>query len=111
MAKPSLYLDRFGNPVQALSPQNAAAQVAIGAASARIALPVDSDSGVAEVVRLAANQSCYFRFGDVTVVAAAATDHLFPPGSELFETPAGATHIAVIQDGAVTGKMTITRME
>lgn len=108
MAKASLTLDKFGNAVQALEPVDTGAQVAIGAATARVALPTGGDAG--ELVRLVANVACYFRFGTVTVNAAA-TDHLFRPGVELFRVPAGATHIAVIQDGAVTGKMTITRME
>lgn len=101
----NLALDQKGNPIQALSPDPVGvAKVAIGAASAAVALPVDCD-----VVRLANNVSCYFKFGTVGVTAAI-TDSLSPPGVDIVRIPTGATHIAVIQDGAVTGAMTITRM-
>lgn len=100
-----LLKDKWGNPLQALAPDpTGVAVVAIGAVSARVALPADST-----VLRVASNQKCYFRFGDAAV-AAAGTDSLFQAGTEIFTVPAGATHIAVIQDGAVTGTMTLTRM-
>lgn len=105
MSTSRLARDTLGEPIQALAPDPAnVAKVAIGAASNRVALPAG-----AEVVRVANNVSCYFKFGDVTVVATA-NDSLSPIGVDLFKVPTGATYLAVIQDGAVTGSVTITSM-
>lgn len=100
-----LVRDKWGNPIQGLYPDpDGVATVAIGAASARVALPSD-----AHIIRIATSQPCYFKFGDGTV-AATGTDSLFPAGSETFRIPAEATHIAVIRDGVVVGTCSITRM-
>lgn len=108
MASSKLQRDQNGEAIQALSPAPASvASVAIGAASARVALPAGVGAG--DIVRVASNNKCFFKFGDNTV-AATGTDSLFPIGTELFVVPVGATHIAVIQDGAVTGLVTITQM-
>jgi hypothetical protein len=103
MALVTLKNDLFGNPVQALSPSTTA-NVSIGAASASVALPAG-----AEIVRLANNAKCFFKFG-TSGVTATGSDVMFPVGAELFVVPSTATHIAVIQDGAVTGSLNITKM-
>lgn len=97
--------DTMGVPIQALSPDPTGVAVAsIGAVSARVAIPSGSD-----VIRIAANKSCYFRLGDSSVTADG-NDSLFPGGAEVFRVPADATHIAFIQDGVVTGVATVTRL-
>lgn len=95
--------DASGNSVQALAPDTTA-NVAIGAASVTSALPAG-----AQIVRIASNAKCFFKFGGVAVTATG-TDSMFPLGVELFVVPVGATYIAAIQDGAVTGSLNITKM-
>jgi hypothetical protein len=99
----SLVRDSSGNAVQAMTPSTTA-NVSIGVSSNRVALPAGAD-----IVRLASNAKGYFAFGTSTVTASG-SDVMFPIGAELFVVPDGATHIAVIQDGAVTGAMNITKM-
>lgn len=103
MAYASLPSDQSGREIQALSPTTNGT-ISIGAASARVAVPAGCD-----VVRLAASCNCYIKFGD-SAVAAAATDHVFPTGAEVMKLPAGVTHIAAIQLGAVTGTLSISAM-
>ena len=107
MAQATLRRDKVGFPIQALAPDytsGAVASVSIGASATSAALPSDCD-----VVRVAASNDCYIRFG-LTGLAAVATDSVFPKGVELFSVPAGATHFSVIQLGAVTGTVSVTRM-
>lgn len=99
----SLPKDSSGGSIQALAP-DATANVAIGVATARVLLPTGS-----QIIRVAANAKCFFKMGDVTVVATG-SDTMFPVGAELFVVPVGATYIAVIQDGAVTGSLNVTKM-
>jgi len=97
----------MGVPIQALAPDYSPASVSvasIGATSDRVSVPAGSD-----IVRIASNKPCYFTFGDETVEADG-TSSLFPGGVEMFRVPSGATHIAFIQDGVVTGVATVTRM-
>lgn len=103
MANVSLPQDQKGNAVQALAPSTNA-NVAIGAASANVALPAG-----AEVVRIAASCNCFINFGNSTITASG-TSPVFNAGAEIFKVPVGATHIAVIQNGAVTGTLSATRM-
>lgn len=104
----SLPLDQRGNPIQSLAPDpSKTVTVPIGVSSNRVALP--SGVGERDIVRVAGNAACFVRFGDSSVIAAG-TDALFPVGTEVFRVPPGATHLAVVQDGAVTGILTITEM-
>lgn len=104
MAYGTLPQDIKGQTIQAMAPDGSGiAQITVGAASARVALPGDC-----EVVRVASTVDCWFRFGDGSVVAAG-TDSFFAKGSEIFKIPSGATHIAAIQTSA-GGTMSITRM-
>jgi hypothetical protein len=103
MAAISLAKDKFGHPIQAL-PLGARVEVAISAASARVALPAGTT-----IVRVAHNNPCYIKFGDNTVTVSAADGHLCPgQGVEIFILTGGETNIAAIQDGAVTGKVVAT---
>lgn len=99
----SLPKDSSGGSIQVLAP-DATANASIGVSTARTLLPTGS-----QVLRVAANAKCFFKFGDVTVVATG-SDTMFPVGAELFVVPVGATHIAVVQDGPVTGSLNITKM-
>jgi hypothetical protein len=105
MAYAKLVRDQNGSPIQALSlSPSGVATAAISSSSVSAALPAGCD-----IVRIAASNDCYIKFGDGTVVAAAG-DSVFPKGAELFAIPAGTTHIAVIQLGAVAGVVSITPM-
>ena len=104
MSHSTLPRDMLGWPIQAMAPGTTAV-VAIGAASANVALPAN-----AEVVRLAGNNNCHINFG-TSGVTATTSSMLFPTGAEIFKVPAGATHVACIQSGAVTGSVTITKMD
>jgi hypothetical protein len=95
--------DSLGNPLQALAPSTNVS-VPIGSTSLRATIPAGS-----EVVRVATNQKCFIKFGDSTVTATSA-DMVFPLGVEVLAVPFGVTHIAVIQDGAVFGAMSVTKM-
>ncbi len=104
MANITLPQDKFGNPIQSLTP-DATVTVAIGAGSISTALSADT-----AVVRIANPVAAHFRFS-VGAGTAVATDPLLPTMSaEMFTVPAGATHINMIQEGAVTGTATVTRM-
>ena len=80
------------------------AQLAVGAASARVTLPSGS-----EVVRVSCDTDCYILFGDNTVTASSSTGHLFTAGVEFFRVVPGDTDIAAIQVSA-SGVMTISKM-
>lgn len=100
-----LLKDAWGHPIQAIAPDpDGVVSVSIGGTSQRVALLSDTD-----IVRVASNQPCFFRFGD-SGVNAAGTDSLFQAGTEIFRVPEGTTHLAVIQSGTVTGIVTVTRM-
>lgn len=78
----------------------------IGAASVRAALPSGS-----QIVRLAASGACHFKFGSNTVAAAASDSHLLPANAvEYVQVPSTATDIAVIQNGAATGSLTVSKV-
>lgn len=96
--------DQNGTPIQVLSPA-AASTVALtaGAASVNAALPTNC-----EVIRVACINDCYVNFGTAGVTASGA-HMLFTKGSELFDVPAGATHVAVIQH-TTGGAVTVTPM-
>lgn len=102
----SLHVDANGNAVQSVQLIGTPAKIAIGASSASTAIPsVGPD--VARIVRVASNASCYIAFG-TSGVAATTDSTLFPAGVEVLTVPPTATHIACIQDGAVTGTFQIT---
>ena len=70
------------------------AVLAIGAASARTALPGSA------LVRLVATSAAYINFGNSSNTAVA-TDIIAAPGiAEVFRVPTGATHIAALQVSA-----------
>lgn len=102
----TLPLDRNSAAVQVLGPGNYAGGFATGAASASAALPTGTVAG--DVVRIAATQDCYIKFGAIGLTAAT-TDILFLAGAEFFKVPVGATHIAAIQVGSA-GVVQVTKM-
>lgn len=104
MAKFQLTRDKFGEPIQTLSPKDNT-NLNIGGSSVRAVIPAD-----AEVVRVAPTVDCYVAFGDSGVVADTG-DMNMVTGVEIFRVPEGSTHVAVIQNGAVTGVLSITKME
>lgn len=99
----AIALDRLGNPIQAVTP-DATVSAAIGATSVRSALPTDT-----ELVRITSLGNCFFRFGNSAVTATSA-DTPMVAGTEIMKVPDGATHVAVIQNGAVTSTVYFTRM-
>jgi hypothetical protein len=71
---------------------------AVGAASARVALPT---LGASRELYVMATQRCFFLSGDSAVVAAAATSHPLAADERFhLRIPAGHTHISYIRDSA-----------
>jgi hypothetical protein len=73
--------------------------LAVGVASARVALRAASVAATGNAIRLynGSTVDMYLRFGDVTVVATVATGFPLPVGTlEVLTAPAGTTHIAAI---------------
>lgn len=99
MAYANLPKDQNGHVIQALSLEPTLnVKGAVAATTARVALPAG------DVVRIASTTDCYIRFGDSSVEAAA-TDAVFPIGSEFLKVPSGATHMAFIRvtaDGVIS---------
>lgn len=80
-----------------------------GAASARVALPVNAAGALPKYVRVQSNLTAHIRFGDATVVAATTDFYLSPNNGEVFAV-GGATNMAYIQDAA-TAKIVVTPLE
>lgn len=77
---------------------------AVGAASARVALPA---LGQSREVYVMASQRCFFVTGTSAVVAAPGTAHPLAADERFyFRVPAGHTHIAFIRDTS-DGNLTI----
>lgn len=101
MSNSKLPIDQNGNPIQALALASNA-NAAIGLSSVTIAIPANTD-----IVRIAATAGCRIKFGPSSVTASV-VDTVFPIGVEVFKVPAGATHLAVIQEGAASGALTVS---
>lgn len=82
---------------------------ATGAASARIAIPVDGSGGVPKYIRVSAINESYVKLGDVTVVATT-NDVLIQPADAALMSTNGRTHIAFIQ-GTAAGKVNILPLD
>ena len=96
--------DVNNHPIQAVEPVSASvAKASISGSSVQLTIPTGS-----VLIRCASNNNCYIEFG--TNPTATTNSMLFPAGVEIFRVPAGATKIAVIQDGAVTGTFQVTKM-
>ena len=86
------------------------ANVASGAASASIALPVASSGEIPRYIRVVASVNAHIRIG-TAAIAATATDTFLGAGiPEYLMIPRGITHIAAIQDAAV-GVVNIAPLE
>lgn len=96
-----------GEAIQVLSPEESTvAEVAIGSGNASAALPAN-----AAVVEVAVTATCRFAFGDSNVDASSGTRRLLLTGVYVYRVPTDATHFAVIQDDAETGKVTVARLQ
>jgi len=92
--------------VVGLSGLGAATEVAIGASSARVALPANARA----ISIVAVGASASFKLGDASVTAAA-TDHHIVSGTRMdILIRDGQTHIAAIQDPSGTGKLRISAL-
>ena len=78
--------------------------LAIGGASARVALPSGAD-----VVRISSDVACYYLLGDSSVTVASNTGVYLPAGVEIIAI-GNHTYIAVIQDAAA-GNLNIVTMK
>lgn len=76
---------------------SAGAQIASGAASGRVAIPVMSSGEVPRYVRLSATAAACVRIGISTVVAVNTDTQVQPGDSLIMVIPQGITHIAAIQ--------------
>lgn len=85
------------------------ATITTGAASARIAIPVDDSGVAAKRVYVAATVAAYVLPGSSSVDAAAG-DLLLVPGDHQVLDVAGMTHIAAIQVAAA-GVVSVTPVE
>jgi len=92
---------QHGTPIQMLSPTGTSLRGSLTAVSARVGPFPDG-----AVVSLWASFDCYFRFGDVTVVAdaTAASDPLTALQREFYKLGTGVTHVAfILQSGVGPG--------
>lgn len=99
-------IDQNGFPIQALA-YGTTVSLAFTGTTDRVGLPM-GEPGMEDVLRLAANEGCFIKFGDSTVVATSA-DVFFPGGVETVKVPDGTEYIAAIQD-QLSGTITITEM-
>ena len=88
---------------------------ATGAASARVAIPVDGSGNRPNFVRVAARNECYITIGDSSVTASnsvGATGSILiqPADSLIIQVPKGATHLAYIQ-GSAAGQICISALD
>lgn len=101
---PNLLRDTGGEALQAISPLTSVTAT-LSASSQRLTLPTDT-----YVVRIAATNNCYIRFG-TSAVDAASTDMLFPIGCEVFNISSRAiTHVAVIGLDGSGGAFSATKV-
>lgn len=97
--------DANSNAIQVLTPDvNNGVVGTTGAASASVALPTATD-----IIQIVTQQDTWVKFGDSGVVAVAATagNMLLLGGERAYRVPAGATHMAFIQDSAA-GRLSVT---
>jgi hypothetical protein len=103
---PRLPKDRDGDAIQVLSVEESTVlQLDITGANDREALPAN-----AEVVEIAASNTCRIVFGDSSVDATVGVRRIFPIGVAVYRVPLGATHIACVQVDGSTGFVTVARM-
>jgi hypothetical protein len=87
------------------------AQIATGAASANVNVPLDSAGTKPKYVRLAATAACYVRIGDGAQTAVN-TDMLIQPGdSAILKCPQGTTPNVGALQVAAAGILVITPLE
>ncbi len=84
----------------------AAQIVAVGAASAAST----TFGSQTRQIRIATTGACHFRIGQPSATTAVATDPLLPTGVVDYVTVGPGQVLAVIQDGASTGNISITEI-
>lgn len=89
---------------------SAGAQIVTGAASARVAIPVDSAGNVPRYIRLSATAAACVRIGISTITAANTDTQVQPGDSLILAIPSGMTHIAAIQQSAA-GVLQVSPLE
>ena len=102
----SLSASANGTEIQVLSIATDVLKLTSTVTTARGALPTGATQS--KLVRVAAAEDCYIRFGTDSVNAAN-TDTLFPAGVEVMQVPLLATHMAVIRVGT-DGPFTVTAL-
>ena len=106
MTNKSLPVDQNRKAIQTLRLGSTSTSIAVGATTARAALPTGATAG--DVIRVASNTDSYIAFG-ISTVDATTSDALFTQGVEMFAVPPGATHLASIRV-STDGVLTITEV-
>ena len=97
--------DLDNHAIQLLTPDHASiANEDVDGSSDVLALP----SG-AEIVLIAANTDCWILFTTSGGSVSNSTGEFFPKGAVVYPVPAGATHLAHIQDSE-GGRISITKL-
>ncbi|SDC65711.1 hypothetical protein SAMN05428966_10255 [Massilia sp. PDC64] len=96
--------------MDALTITNTGANIATGAASARVPIPPASSGEIPRYVRVIATVAAHVKMGTSTVTAVAADLMVQPGDSATLTVPRGMTHIAAIQDTAA-GTVNIVPLE
>lgn len=104
IVKAGMMVDVDGNPVyRGVPKQSTLVNQAIGAASARKAIP-----SAAKTIRISSDVDCWYALGDSTVTVSSTTGAFLPAGIEVIAV-GDNTYIAVIQD-SVAGNLNIVEM-
>ena len=86
------------------------ANITTGAASARIAIPVNAAGEIPRYIRVTALNACHVRIGIVTTNAVIGDAMIQPADALLMNVPNGCTHIAAIQD-TVAGQVNVAPLD
>jgi len=70
--------------------------ISTGAASSRVAIPVDSSGTAPRYIKLTSTQACYCKLGNSSVTAVAGDLMVQPSDSQVVKVN-GATHVAALQ--------------
>lgn len=81
----------------AFSVQALGATIATGAASARVAIPVDAAGNAPKYCRLAATTACYVKVGKGNAINAASGDMLVQPADAVIVKTVGSDYIAALR--------------
>jgi len=93
----------------AISVVKTGATLAVGAASASVAIPTNSSGAAAKYARIAATSACYVKLGPSGVTAAAG-DLMLAPGDAVVLKTSGVGYVAAIQVSAA-GTLQVSPLE